>query len=277
MLSEADRGHCRFRHRRLRLDQAVATLCQALASLPLLAYLLHFPQGPGSTRQVHRLSFVARPGSGSIFHAGRRSAVGQAAKEADQELVYNYFSQQYALKPKAKAVDLLTQLSELLPWTEAEREALAFQDERQPNWRESPMAPADETDVRRRFRAIVAGAGSEAAALNALRRNPAVLLFGAGQLRRAGEVLTDGLGSERAAEVIRKNPGVLTIAPSNLKDSLPAVSAAAEVIDVLVQNGEVARTAFSLVQLGVAVSIGKALFDVVRFRLVDAAGTALPS
>lgn len=224
-----------------------------------------------------RVPLAVAPSLALHCRPAERTAVAAEAQGEEKEVVYNYFAQDYALKSKAppQGPDLLTQLSELLPWTAGEQEALALQEERRPSWRKSPFGPRDEADLRRRFRALVSAAGDETAALSALRRNPAVLLFGEGQLRRAGQVLVDALGRERAAEVIQKNPGALTIDPSSLKESLPSVVATAEVIDIVVRNGETARAVAGVVQLGVAVSIGKALFDVARLRLLEPASTPL--
>merc|ERR1712113_95992 len=103
----------------------------------------------------------------------------------------------------------------------------------------------------------------------ALRRNPAIILFGERQTRMAGEVLVQELGRQRATEVILKNPGVLTIDPDGLKENIGSVAVMADVIDVVVTNSESAKAALTVVQLAFAVSIGKALFDVVQKRLLD--------
>jgi len=171
------------------------------------------------------------------------------------------------MKPKQEGPDMLSRLSELLPWSDGEQEALKLISAQDPNWRTSPFGPSDEPGLRRNFRAVVAASGGEDAALSALRRNPAIMLFGERQVRRAGEVLTEALGRGRATEVILKNPGVLTIDPESLRDNIGAVAFFAEVIDVIVRNAEVARAAFTVVQLGVLLALGKALVDIVRLRL----------
>ena len=53
----------------------------------------------------------------------------------------------------------------------------------------------------------------EEAALAVMEKNVAVMYFSEGQLSAAGEVLQRELGREKAIEVIKKNPGALTIDP----------------------------------------------------------------
>mmetsp|Transcript_148160 Transcript_148160/g.369388 ORF Transcript_148160/g.369388 Transcript_148160/m.369388 type:complete len:236 (-) Transcript_148160:178-885(-) len=193
----------------------------------------------------------------------------RAESEQEPEVVYNYFSQEYALKPKAEKLDIFSLLSDILPWSDSERQALSIVEEDNPAWRDSPFGPSDDVGLRRNFRAIVGAAGGEALALQALRRNRAIILFGERQTRMAGEVLVQELGRQKATEVILKNPGVLTIDPDGLKDNIVSVAAMAEVIDVVVTNGESAKLAAFVFQLAFAASIGKALFDVVQKRLLD--------
>mmetsp|Transcript_130696 Transcript_130696/g.406401 ORF Transcript_130696/g.406401 Transcript_130696/m.406401 type:complete len:274 (-) Transcript_130696:157-978(-) len=245
---------------------AAGGLCAAPCFLPTL-------QGTAGSRRAAEPPHVALAGARHHDSGGVRTSVGVAAKAEEGEVAYDYLVQEYYLKSKAEVggPDLLTQLSELLPWSSAEREALALQEETSPRWRQSPLGPRDEADLRRRFRAVAAAAGGEAAALSAIRRNPAVLLFGEGTVRRAGLVLAEGLGAERAREVIQKNPGVLTIDASNLRGNLLAVSVVADAVDVVVRNSGAARALLGFVQLGVAVSLGKALFDVFRLRVLDPA------
>lgn len=194
-------------------------------------------------------------------------------EDSDKKIVYNYFAQDYSLVSKNRAgPDLFASLSELLPWSQGEQQALAFLDKESPTWRTSAFGPSDEAGLRRSFRAIAAAAGNEEAALEALRRNRAVILFGQGQIRAAGEVLVKALGRERATEVILKNPGVLTIDPDRLRENMVSVTAAAEVIDLILRNTGPAKSIFTLVQLAVAVSLGKAVFDLVQLRLLSGAG-----
>mmetsp|Transcript_116898 Transcript_116898/g.372219 ORF Transcript_116898/g.372219 Transcript_116898/m.372219 type:complete len:278 (-) Transcript_116898:37-870(-) len=187
---------------------------------------------------------------------------------ADDEIVFNYFSQEYAMKPKLEAPNLLAGFSELLPWSAAEQEALEMRNKESPKWRESPFGSNDEAGVRRCFRAVVGAVGSEEDALQALRRNPAIFLFGEGQIRKAGVELVQALGQAKATEVILKNPGVLTIDPSGLKDSMGSIVLVADIIDVIVRNSAAAKFVATGVQGAFAVAIGKALFDVVQLRLL---------
>ncbi|CAE8632324.1 unnamed protein product, partial [Polarella glacialis] len=105
------------------------------------------------------------------------------------------------------------------------------------------------------------------AGLVVLRKNLAVLYFGEGQIREAGDVLVRVMGRERALEVIRKNPGVLTIAPDSLEGSIPAISLVAEVMDVAFKNADASRALAGSVGLLVAVGLGKAMIDVVKLAV----------
>ncbi|CAE7637233.1 CCA1, partial [Symbiodinium pilosum] len=202
----------------------------------------------------------------------RASRPLRAASGEKQEIVYNYFAQDYALVTrKEKTFDVGQWLSELLPWSDGEQRAREVLSELLPKWRSIDVGPQTDIALRRRFRALAAATGGEETALAAMRRNIAVLYFGEGQIQQAGEVLRKMLGKERAAEVIRKNPGVLTIAPRNLENNIGSVCLAADVIDVLVQNGEVSRLVAGAFGLFFVVGIAKALGDVVYLRVLDQA------
>ncbi|CAE8651263.1 unnamed protein product [Polarella glacialis] len=184
--------------------------------------------------------------------------------------VYNYFAQDYALVSRRveKVVDVGQWLSELLPWSAAEEEARQLLTQARPTWRTGGMfGPSDDVGLRRRFRAICAAAGGDEAGLVVLRKNLAVLYFGEGQIREAGDVLVRVMGRERALEVIRKNPGVLTIAPDSLEGSIPAISLVAEVMDVAFKNADASRALAGSVGLLVAVGLGKAMIDVVKLAV----------
>eukprot|EP00439_Symbiodinium_sp_Y106_P066732 s1008_g10.t3 len=197
-----------------------------------------------------------------------RSSRPVARRSSDkQEIVYNYFAQDYALVTrKEETFDVGQWLSELLPWSDGELRARDVLSEILPKWRSIDVGPQTDIALRRRFRALTAATGGEEPALAAMRRNIAILYFGEGQIQRAGDVLQRLLGKERAAQVIQKNPGVLTIDPRNLENNISAVCVAADVIDVLVQNGQVARLTAGAVGIFFAVGIAKALGDVIYLR-----------
>lgn len=194
----------------------------------------------------------------------------QSSSTEKQEIVYNYFSQDYALVTrKEKSFDPGQWLSELLPWSAGELKARDALDEVLPQWRSLELGPQTEQQLRRRFRALTTAAGGEEAALTAMRKNIAVMYFGEGQIQRAGEVLQRSLGKERAMEVIQKNPGVLTITPRNLENNIGYVCLAADVVNVVASNAEASRTAagaFGLLFLG---GLGKAVFDVFALRVFN--------
>lgn len=219
-----------------------------------------------ATSELHR-AFVGLTTQSRSRHHQHRAAAADGGKK---EVVYNYFSQDYALVTKQENnffAQLIDQASDVLsPWTQAEKDALALLEEVRPNWRTSPFTPDNEVQVRRRFRTIVTAAGSEEVALEVLQKNLAVLCFGPGQVQRAAEVLVAGLGREKATEVIRKNPGVLTIDPAQIEGNLPAITIAADAINLVVNNGGAARILAGVIGLAVAVSLAKALLDVYKIR-----------
>lgn len=203
----------------------------------------------------------------------RRDMMARVRASADsggakQEMVFNVFTQDWQLVirdvPQGPRLDEM--LSEFLPWSAAEKEALALFDEKLPDWRTSMYGPDDDAGFRRRFRIIAAVAGGEAAALDAFAKNTAVVYFGDIQIRKAGEILQQNLGRERAFEIIKKNPGVLTIDADSLRDNLGAVEAMANVIGILVQYGAASRAVATTFGGLFVVAIGKALFDVVMLR-----------
>ncbi|CAL1136776.1 unnamed protein product [Cladocopium goreaui] len=197
----------------------------------------------------------------------RRSAEGRGADADGKEIVYNYFSQDYALiTRKEKAFDPGQWLSELLPWSAGELKARDAIDEVLPKWRDLEVGPRTEEALRRRFRALTGAAGGEEAALAAMKKNIAVMYFAEGQIQSAGEVLQRKLGKERASEVIQKNPGALTIDPKNLESNIAAVCLAADAVNVIVSNAEVSRFAAGGIGLFFAIGLGKATFDVIALR-----------
>lgn len=197
----------------------------------------------------------------------RRPAEGRGADADGKEIVYNYFSQDYALiTRKEKPFDPGQWLSELLPWSAGELKARDAIDEVLPKWRDLEVGPRTEEALRRRFRALTAATGGEEAALAAMKKNIAVMYFAEGQIQSAGEVLQRKLGKERASEVIQKNPGALTIDPKNLESNIAAVCLAADAVNVIVSNAEVSRFAAGGIGLFFAIGLGKATFDVIALR-----------
>eukprot|EP00435_Cladocopium_sp_Y103_P075445 s26_g57.t3 len=131
----------------------------------------------------------------------RTKNMGGACLVKWEEIVYNYFSQDYALiTRKEKPFDPGQWLSELLPWSAGELKARDAIDEVLPKWRNLEVGPRTEEALRRRFRALTVAAGGEEAALAAMKKNIAVMYFAEGQIQSAGEVLQRKLGKERASE-----------------------------------------------------------------------------
>eukprot|EP00437_Effrenium_voratum_P049041 CAMPEP_0181535460 /NCGR_PEP_ID=MMETSP1110-20121109/74265_1 /TAXON_ID=174948 /ORGANISM="Symbiodinium sp., Strain CCMP421" /LENGTH=216 /DNA_ID=CAMNT_0023666837 /DNA_START=33 /DNA_END=684 /DNA_ORIENTATION=+ len=193
----------------------------------------------------------------------KRSAVTRRAEASKKEVVYNYFAQDYAvITREQKPFDAGRWLSELLPWSAGELRAREVLDEVLPKWRSIEVGPKN-------FRALAEAAGGDEPALAAMRKNVAVLYFGEGQIQRAGETLTRCLGKERAMQIIQKNPGALTIDPENLESNMGSVCLAADALDVVISNAEISRTVGGALGGFFAISIGKAVFDVVALRVMQ--------
>eukprot|EP00929_Paragymnodinium_shiwhaense_P099894 TRINITY_DN61803_c0_g1_i1.p1 TRINITY_DN61803_c0_g1~~TRINITY_DN61803_c0_g1_i1.p1 ORF type:complete len:244 (-),score=38.82 TRINITY_DN61803_c0_g1_i1:186-917(-) len=204
---------------------------------------------------------------------GTAAASPRAARyaEAKQEVVYNYFAQDYALVTrKERPFDLGEFLTELLPLSPGEVKARDLLDELLPGWQTKIVGPDNEQELRRRFRAISVAAGGDDFALSAMRKNVAIMYFSDIQLKAATAVLVDELGKEEAAAVIRKNPGALTIDPQSMKDNVASITFTANIVDAAVKNSDVSRTLVSGVGLFFAVSLSKALFDVINLRVLSA-------
>lgn len=161
---------------------------------------------------------------------------------------------------------------DFLPWSEADKAAMALVEEKLPNWRSAFLMPASEVGVRRRFRLLVRAAGGEEGGLLALRRNVGILCIREEIVEAARTALVRGLGADEAAVVVRQNPGVLAIKASSLEgDALARTVFVAKIIDFLTTTGAPLVTG---VQLFFAVSVAKALFDVVT--LPNGLSRALP-
>ncbi|CAE8598746.1 unnamed protein product, partial [Polarella glacialis] len=72
-------------------------------------------------------------------------------------------------------------------------------------------------------------------------RNLALLVFAPNQLKSAGEFLAAELGREQAIQIIRKNPGVLSIPPASLKENLGGIVAMADYIGFFADNPLLAK------------------------------------
>lgn len=108
-------------------------------------------------------------------------------------------------------------------WSEAERQALSFLEEKQPKWRRSYLGPKTEAQVRETFQAISWAAGGETQGLKAIEKNLALMVFLPEQIRASAEALTGELGQKEASDIIQKNPGVLTIPPESIKQNVGAI------------------------------------------------------
>lgn len=214
------------------------------------------------------VAFVGRSRPRDVSLIGRRPQSAHLATLAERKPTefYNYLSQTWDYD-QGQAESPLPHwqgfLDKFTPWSQAEKEMIAQIEKRFPAWRSAYLLPKDEAGLRTRFRILADAVGGEVEALRALDRNPAVLCIGEVQARRATAALRKGLGPEKAAEVVRKNPGVLAIKAASLEDpaGLARTAFAADVINVLA--GGLGNVVFSAIGLFFAVSLGKASFDVV--------------
>ncbi|CAE7822720.1 unnamed protein product [Symbiodinium microadriaticum] len=136
-------------------------------------------------------------------------------------------------------------------WSETERKALELLEEKQPAWRRSYLGPKTEEDVQETFRAIAAAAGGEEQGLKAVERNLALMVFLPKQIAASAEALSAELGPDVAKDVIRKNPGVLTVPPASIKENVGAIVPLANVVGFFGDNPLIAQGLFAV--LGAAV------------------------
>mmetsp|Transcript_40889 Transcript_40889/g.73905 ORF Transcript_40889/g.73905 Transcript_40889/m.73905 type:complete len:255 (+) Transcript_40889:78-842(+) len=206
-----------------------------------------------------------------------RSATSESSEQGEAKIVWNYFKNNYDLVYVKEATlaerfgEVVAQVRDLSPWSEAEKEALRVWEEDRPNWREAFLGPKTDTEFRRSFRAVAEVSGGEEQAVEIIKRNLAVLLFKETQIRSAGAALVKGLGEAKAREVMVKNPGVLTIDASNLQEAprVRFVAIVADIIDVILSNTGFFGPLATVLQTAVAVSIGKATLDVVFLSFLN--------
>lgn len=136
-------------------------------------------------------------------------------------------------------------------WSEAERQALSFLEEKQPKWRRSYLGPKTEAQVRETFQAISWAAGGETQGLKAIEKNLALMVFLPEQIRASAEALTGELGQKEASDIIQKNPGVLTIPPESIKQNVGAIVPLSSVVGFFSDNPMISRGLFAI--LGIAV------------------------
>lgn len=227
------------------------------------------------------LGFLAPPrGSGWSSGAGSTASRGATQRRAAQEEMevesyYNYLTQQYDWKPKGGATMWEADASgfdfaDLLPWSAVESEALAWYEEEAPEWRNGFLTPNTEDEIRRRFRVLAEAAGSEEAGLVAFKKNQGIICINERITKAALAALLANLGKEKTAEVVMKNPGILAIRATGLQGaSLQVTVLFAEVINFVTGPGKYLVIAF---QLAFAISIGKALFDVVNLAIGRSSG-----
>lgn len=191
----------------------------------------------------------------------------RCSAEADKpkgKAFYNYLTNQwdYALEGTPMPwEEARISFSDFFPWSEADNKALAILQEKVPQWRQGFLMPSDEAGVRRRFRILAEAAGGEAEGLAALTRNVGIMCVGERVTRAAAEALVTELGAQAAADVVRKNPGVLGIRASSLQgDGLQRTIAFANVLDFFLGPGKIFVSAFQLF----AVAAGaKIIYDVI--------------
>ncbi|CAE7425169.1 unnamed protein product [Symbiodinium natans] len=140
-------------------------------------------------------------------------------------------------------------------WSEAERKALELLEEKQPAWRRSYLGPKTEEDVQETFRAIASAAGGEEQGLNAIERNLALMVFLPKQIAASSEALSAELGPDVALDVIRKNPGVLTVPPASIKENVGAIVPIANVVGFFADNPLFAQGLFAVLGLAVTYAV----------------------
>jgi len=183
----------------------------------------------------------------------------------DRKVEYNYLTQDYELKREGDkeifGEEVGFSFGDLMPLSDAEQEVLRMVNKRLPNWRKAFLMPSNENGIRRRWRAMVDVCGGEGLALGALDRNVGILCISEQVTRAASKALIDNLGPDKAAEVVRKNPGILAIKASSLQgDGLARTVFVADIIDFFC--GPIGAPLAKFVQVFFVVALLKAGFDV---------------
>lgn len=140
-------------------------------------------------------------------------------------------------------------------WSEAEREALAFLESKQPKWRRSYLGPKTEGQVRETFQAICSAAGGEPQGLRAVQKNLALMVFLPEQIQASSEALTQELGLKEAQEIIGQNPGVLTIPAESIKQNVKAIVPLSSVVGFFSDNPELSQVLFTLLGLALIYAV----------------------
>jgi len=251
---------------------SIVAVCGFALALSMMSQAFAQPSFAGNYFWRHTVDSVKRRSSTAMSAADEKE-VSSAERKDNKEVIYNYYSNDYALVERTSSADVIAAsvddfVTSLLPWSDGEKQILQIMEENSPKWRTAALGPDDEAGLRRNFRSIAEVAGSEEAALKLLERNSAVILFGPTQTGSAGKALVECLGKEKAMALMQKNPGVLTIDPKGLIDNIAATVFVADIIDVIAENAEVSKVVASVVQLFFAVALVKALSDVVRISIL---------
>jgi len=191
------------------------------------------------------------------------SAEGDAQVKPKTKSFYNYFTNNWDSAPENAPMpweDTGFTWRDLLPWSDCEVRALELVNKLLPNWREAFLTPKDEAGVVRRFRVLAEATGGEEAALAAMQRNIGVICVSEAVAQRAMEALVRNLGRNEAADVVRKNPGVLAIRASSLEgDGLASTVAVANAIDFFCGPGKILLDLGRLALLVIAAKLAKDL------------------
>ena len=140
-------------------------------------------------------------------------------------------------------------------WSDAEKQALSFLEEKQPKWRRSYLGPKTEEQVRETFQAISWAAGGETQGLKAIEKNLALMVFLPEQIRASAEALTGELGQKEAIDIIQKNPGVLTIPPESIKQNVGAIVPLSGVVGFFSDNPVLSQALFTILGLAVIYAV----------------------
>ena len=140
-------------------------------------------------------------------------------------------------------------------WSEAEREALAFLESKQPKWRRSYLGPKTEGQVRETFQAISSAAGGEQEGLRAIQKNLALMVFLPEQIQASAKALTQELGALQAQEVISQNPGVLTIPEESIKQNVKAIVPLSGVVGFFSDNPLLSQVLFTILGLALIYAV----------------------
>jgi len=241
--------------------------CQRMKALRSGSWLVLAGSAAIALGSVSGVGFIT---PGAHYGSGGRTeakiialAEGESQTKPKTKAFFNYFTNNWDSAPENSPMPWESSgftWRDLLPWSVGETKALELVNKLLPNWRKAFLTPNDEAGVLRRFRVLAEATGGEEAALAAMQRNIGVICVSEAVAQRASEALVRSLGRSKAAEVVRKNPGVLAIKASSLQgDKLASTVAVAEAIDFFCGPGKILLDFGRLALLVIAAKLAKDL------------------